>query len=136
MLLGYAVGAGEAFEQIEPYAEIGGLEAQWVGDLSFLLETLEKYAILLRREQNTEDWQLTLLALLEDFFSISNDQERKTQETLVSSLAKWGQSCEQAGLTESDLMPINVVREAWLTSVDEPILCINDSSVVASISVL
>jgi exodeoxyribonuclease V gamma subunit len=62
------------------------------------------------------------IALLEDFFSISNDRERKTLETLISSLAKWSQSCEQAGLTETDLMPINVVREAWLTSVDEPSL--------------
>ncbi|NOV28308.1 exodeoxyribonuclease V subunit gamma [Methylomonas sp. ZR1] len=122
MLLGYAVGTGEAFAQIEPYAEIGGLEAQWVGDLSFLLESLEKYALLLKREQNIKDWQRTLLALLEDLFSVSNDQERKTLEILTSSLAKWGQSCEQAGLMETDTMPINVVREAWLSSVDEPSL--------------
>ena len=66
MLLGYAVGAGSAFNDIEPYPEIGGLDAQWVGGLSFLLETIEKYATLLRQEQSCADWQHLLLNLLED----------------------------------------------------------------------
>ena len=122
MLLGYAVGAGAAFEDIEPYAEIGGLDAQWVGGLSFLLETLEKYATLLRQEQNTDNWQHLLSALLEDFFVISDERDRKMQETLTRSLTSWGRCCEQAGLTATDSLPLNVVREAWLSEVDEPSL--------------
>ena len=122
MLLGYAVGGGEAFNDIEPYEEIGGLDSQWLGGLSFLLETLEKYALLLRHEQNPIDWQHTLSALLDDFFKVSNERERKTLDILTDALATWGQCCEQAGLTAADLMPINVVREAWLTGVDEPSL--------------
>jgi len=120
MLLGYAVGAGEAFNGIEPYGEIGGLDAQWVGGLSFLLETLEKYASLLRQDQNHEAWQHRLLALLEDFFVDSNERERKTLEILTRSLTAWGQVCQQAGLTGTDTLPLNVVREAWLSAVDEP----------------
>lgn len=120
MLLGYAVGAGAAFNDIEPYEEIGGLEAQWLGGLSFLLETLEKYSILLRQDQSSADWQSTLLALLEDFFVVSNEPERKTLETLTQSLAGWTHNCEQAGLTAADVLPLNVVREAWLAAVDEP----------------
>ena len=122
MLLGYAVGAGEAFEGIEPYEEIGGLDAQWVGSLSFLLETLEKYSVLLRQEHNSTEWQQTLSVLLDDFFVVNNERERKTLETLSSSLANWGQCCEQADLTGTDLIPINVVRETWLAGVDEPSL--------------
>ena len=122
MLLGYAVGAGAAFKDIEPYAEIGGLDAQWVGGLSFLLETLEKYATLLRQEQNIADWQHLLSALLEDFFVISDERDRKMQETLTRSLTSWGRCCEQAGLTVTDTLPLNVVREAWLSEVDEPSL--------------
>jgi len=120
MLLGYAVGAGATFNGIEPYEEIGGLEAQWLGGLSFLLETLEKYSSLLRLDQSSANWQSTLLALLEDFFVVSNEPERKTLETLTQSLTGWTHNCEQAGLTEADTLPLNVVREAWLAAVDEP----------------
>jgi exodeoxyribonuclease V gamma subunit len=122
MLLGYAVGAGEAFNSIEPYDEMGGLDAKWLGGLSWLLETLEKYAQILRDDKCTADWQQTLLALLEDFFIISNERDRKTRETLVSSLILWSQHCDQAGLQTSDLLPIHIVREAWLTGIDEPSL--------------
>jgi len=122
MLLGYAVGAGATFNGIEPYEEIGGLEAQWLGGLSFLLETLEKYSSLLRIDQSSANWQSTLLALLEDFFVVSNEPERKTLETLTQSLAGWTHNCEQAGLTAADVLPLNVVREAWLAAVDEPSL--------------
>src|SRR5690606_14073644 len=34
MLLGYAVGSGEAFADIEPYDEIGGLDAALIGPLT------------------------------------------------------------------------------------------------------
>jgi len=122
MLLGYAVGAGATFNGIEPYEEIGGLEAQWLGGLAFLLETLEKYSSLLRQDQASANWQSTLLALLEDFFVVSNESERKTLETLTQSLAGWTHNCEQAGLTAADTLPLNVVREAWLAAVDEPSL--------------
>ena len=43
MLLGYAVGDGEALDGIAPYAEVGGLDAALLGPLSQLLERLEHY---------------------------------------------------------------------------------------------
>ena len=120
ILLGYAAGAGSAFNAIEPYDEVGGLEAQWVGGLSFLLETLEKYAKLLRQDKNPAVWQQNLATFLEDFFVAGSERERKTLEILARSLATWGRTCEQAGLTAEDKLPLNVVREAWLAAVDEP----------------
>lgn len=122
MLLGYAVGAGEPFDTIQPYDEIGGLDAQWLGGLSFLLEMLERYAGLLRREHGYQDWLQILSALLADFFIAGNERERKTLETLAASLASWEQYCAQAGLTADDRLPIAIVREAWLAGVDEPSL--------------
>lgn len=122
MLLGYAVGAGEAFNGIEPYEEIGGLDAKWLGSLSVCLETLEKYTRLLRHEQNVETWQQTLSGLLDDFFTASNERDRKILETLSRALIDWGHICEQAGLTSTDTLPLVVVREAWLNEVDEPTL--------------
>ncbi|WP_026600855.1 exodeoxyribonuclease V subunit gamma [Methylomonas sp. 11b] len=122
MLLGYAVGAGVAFDEIQPYEEIGGLDAQWLGGLAFLLETLEKYAERLRLEYPPAKWQQLLSELLNDFFQVSDERERKTLESLTSSLTSWSGHCEQAVLSETDLLPIPVVREAWLAGVDEPSL--------------
>jgi len=122
MLLGYAVGAGAAFDEIQPYEEIGGLDAQWLGGLAFLLETLEKYAEWLGNEHAPSRWQQILAELLNDFFQVSDERERKTLETLTSSLTSWSRYCEQAGLNSADLLPIHVVREAWLAGVDEPSL--------------
>ena len=120
MLLGYAVGAGVAFNDIEPYPEIGGLEAQWLGHLCHVLDTLERYADSLRHDQAAEVWLQTLTQLLEDFFVADNDRDRITLETLNRALTAWQQTCAQGGLVATDLLPLNVVREAWLAAVDEP----------------
>jgi exodeoxyribonuclease V gamma subunit len=122
MLLGYAVGAGAAFDGIEPYEEIGGLDAQWLGGLACLLETLEDYAQRLSQPQSYTDWRQTLQSLLDDFFLAGNEAERKTLDTLTEALEKWCRYCAQAGLGPDDKLPIQVVREAWLAGVDEPSL--------------
>jgi exodeoxyribonuclease V gamma subunit len=122
MLLGYAVGDGEALDGIEPYEEIGGLDAQWLGGLAFLLETLENYARRLAQPQSFSDWRQTMQSLLDDFFLAGNEAERKTLDTLTEALEKWCRYAEQAGLGPDDKLPIQVVREAWLAGVDEPSL--------------
>jgi exodeoxyribonuclease V gamma subunit len=122
MLLGYAVGAGEAFDGIEPYEEIGGLDAQWLGGLACLLETLEYYAQRLTQPQSFTDWRQTLQSLLDAFFIAGSEAERKTLDTLNEALEQWCCHCAQAGLGPNDKLPIQVVREAWLTGVDEPSL--------------
>ncbi|WP_024298854.1 exodeoxyribonuclease V subunit gamma [Methylomicrobium lacus] len=122
MLLGYAVGAGEAFGGIEPYEEIGGLDAQWLGGLAFLLEALENYARRLAQPQSFSDWRQTLQSLLDDFFIAGGEAERKTLDSLTEALETWGRHCKQAGLGPDDKLPIQVAREAWLAGVDEPSL--------------
>ena len=120
LLLGYAVGAGEEFNGIEPFEEIGGLDAQWLGHLCHILETLEVYAEALRDELSVDTWLDTLSKLLEDFFIADNERDRKTLDQLNQSLVKWHQACVQGGFSDSDSLPLNVVREAWLSAVDEP----------------
>jgi exodeoxyribonuclease V gamma subunit len=119
MLLGYAVGNGEAFANIEPYEEIGGLDAQWLGNLCFLIDLLEKYAIKLNDDYGYEEWSTLLKELLVDFFKPNDDKERKTLESLQSALTKWELHCKQANLTENDLLSRNVVCDSWLSGVDE-----------------
>jgi len=120
--LGFASGSGEAFNGIEPYEEIGGLDAEWLGNLVLLLENLATYSQRLKQPLCVTDWQPLLAELLNDFFAISHEGERKTIDTLNQTLQKWQQNCELAGLTPEHLLPINVVREVWLTSQDDPSL--------------
>lgn len=122
MLLGYAVGAGAAFNGIEPYEEIGGLDAQVVGGLAYFVESLATYIDKFQQPKRATEWQESLSAMLDDFFLASADKDRKTIETLTEASAKWQQYCQQAGMSDNDLIPIYVVREAWLSGVDEPTL--------------
>src|SRR5699024_8662025 len=66
LLLGYTVGqaAEGAWQGIEPYDDIGGLEAQLVGPLMALLETLEQQWRTLRVDTNVQEWSTRLRALL------------------------------------------------------------------------
>jgi exodeoxyribonuclease V gamma subunit len=122
MLLGYAVGVGEAFRDIEPYEEIGGIEAKCLGSVYALLEKLEHYAERLNTNHSAEQWFTLLPQLLEDFFLATEDKERKTLDTLILSLSKWQQSCVLAklGEGESDGLSAAIVKETWLSSFDEP----------------
>lgn len=120
MLLGYAVGDGVAFLDIEPYAEIGGLDAQWLGQLCHLLDKLERYTAQLSQPHNLSDWMNCCSQLLEDFFIADSDHDRKTLENLQRALLSWQQAGLQGGLSETDLLPLQVVREAWLSAIDEP----------------
>ena len=122
MLLGYAVGDGDAFQAIEPYPEIGGLEAQWLGQLCHLLDTLERYTAELSQPQNCDGWLNRFNQLLDDCFLADSERDRKTLESLHRTLLSWQQACLQGGMTETDLLPLQVVREAWLTAIDEPTL--------------
>ncbi len=119
MLLGYAVGNGEAFAGIEPYEEIGGLDAQWLGHLCFLIDLLESYATKLNQDYDYKTWLILLNELLTDFFKPNDEKERKTLESLQLALKKWELHCKQANLTETDLLSRNVVCDSWLSGVDE-----------------
>lgn len=123
MLLGYAVGAGAAFDDVQPYEEIGGLEARTLGSLANLLETLEHYWDILRQEASPAEWRICLAALIQDFFVDTHERDRKTRAKLLQNLEDWQSICEQAGLVgETHRVPMTVVREAWLAALDEPSL--------------
>ena len=120
LLLGYAVGAGQAFNGIEPYPNIGGLEAQYLGGLSWIQEKLAAYVPVLRQELSVEAWETVLLTLLDDFFEPTQPREATTLENLKTALGRWKSNSNQAKLGPEDTLPINIVREAWLAIVDEP----------------
>ncbi len=56
MLLGYAVGSSQAYDGIEPYDEIGGLDAALIGPLVALLDALEVAHQELTRPASPQQW--------------------------------------------------------------------------------
>ena len=120
MLLGYAVGTtgddGVPWQGIEPYDEIGGLDATLVGPLATLLERLDAAWRGLRETATVEDWCRRLRALLADFFDPAA-AGAYTLQRLESALQAWQEACAAAELIE--LLPLSVVREHWLAQMDD-----------------
>ena len=120
MLLGYANGGGGALAGIEPYAEVGGLDAGLAGSLADLLDGLNRWRSTLILSASPEAWATRLRELLEAFFEAEEEQDRLTLAALDAGLGAWLQACDTAGFeAEVDLA---VAREAWLSQVDEPAL--------------
>ena len=117
MLLGYAVGAGQPWQGIEPYDEVGGLEAALVGPLAAMLETLERHWRVLAQPADAENWCGRILDLSRDCFLPMDSPDRLIQGRVETVLEKWLSACRDAGLEES--LPLTVVREAFLGAMRE-----------------
>lgn len=117
MLLGYAVGQGEAWGDIEPYGEVGGLDAQLVGPLADLVERLGVHWRAMALPAPAATWGERLRALLRDFFRATDPDDRMREERLLDALDAWERACQEAGFDEP--IPVDVVREAWLGQLDD-----------------
>lgn len=117
MLLGYAVGAGASCDGIEPYDEIGGLDAALIGPLVALIDALEVAYRELSSPASAVDWGARLNALLQVFFRAESDHDDYLLVQLQSLCEDWLETCEMVGL--EDLLPLTVVREAWLAGLDQ-----------------
>ncbi|TFW31175.1 exodeoxyribonuclease V subunit gamma, partial [Massilia horti] len=120
MLLGYASGAGANYRDIEPYPEVGGLDAAIAGSLAQLIEALLEWRALLEEACVPAEWGVRARALLAAFFDAGSESDRLTLSRLNEALQSWLETCEQAGFNEP--VPLAVLREAWLGQLDEPTL--------------
>ena len=123
MLLGYATGeladADQGYTGIEPYAEVGGLEAGLAGTLAELLRTIGAWWSDALVARTPHAWAARLRALTNDLFTASDAHERAVLAALDDALAEWLQACEAAAFDEP--VDLAVVREAWLGAVDDPL---------------
>ncbi|MGH8387381.1 MAG: exodeoxyribonuclease V subunit gamma [Pseudomonas sp.] len=117
MLLGYAVGSANACEGIEPYDEIGGLDAALIGPLVALLDALEIAHQELTRPASPQQWSMRLQALVSLFFQASNEHDEYLLTQLEELREAWLENCESVSL--QDELPLTVVREAWLAGLDQ-----------------
>jgi exodeoxyribonuclease V gamma subunit len=120
MLLGYATGQGASFQDIEPYAEVGGLDAALAGSLAELVEALLAWREQLDGNLRPLEWGTRARAMLARFFRASSDADRVTLNQLDEALQCWLEICENALFDEP--VPLGVMREAWLRELDQPAL--------------
>jgi len=112
MFLGYAVGAGEPWRNIEPYGEIGGLEAELIGPLHLIFNRLEKHWQALKEPGTPQVWYDRILMLLNDFFLPTNSNDQLIRRLLEDITATWRKDCVDAGLEEP--LTLVIVRDALL----------------------
>ncbi len=120
MLLGYASGTGDSFRGIEPYAEVGGLDAALAGGLAQLVETLLSWRATLAQQRSPAEWGEQARALMAAFFDPREEGDRQTLNRLDEALRNWLDTCDKAGFVEA--VPLGVLREAWLGMMAEPTL--------------
>lgn len=120
MLLGYANGGEAPYADIEPYAEVGGLDAALAGALASLVDKLITWRTLLESPATPDVWSDRLRQLLATFFKASDERDRLTLAQLEQRLQAWLDDCSAAEFDQC--LPITVVREAWLGAIDEALL--------------
>lgn len=117
MLLGYAVGSGGEWKGIEPYGEVGGLEAALVGPLFDAIGQLEKLWQRLNQTSTPAVWCEKIRSLAQDFFAVRESQDQLTLSRLNDILDQWLDACDQAMLDEP--LPLAVVREFLMARMKE-----------------
>lgn len=118
MLLGYAAGdAAAPWHDIEPYGEVGGLDAAALGPLVQLLERLDTTWQALRDPAPVAGWCARFRQLMADFFTADDGDEALRLMQLDTALQRWQEATDEAAL--DDALPISVAAEYWLSCLDE-----------------
>ncbi|MBS3785557.1 MAG: exodeoxyribonuclease V subunit gamma, partial [Gammaproteobacteria bacterium] len=117
MLLGYAVGAGQAWEGIEPYPEIGSLDAALLGPLKQLLDTLEVQLNAFKQPGRPLEWVQRIEALLSECFDLQNTEALALEARVTSAMQQWLTACEEAAFDAA--IPLTIARDGWLNALKE-----------------
>ena len=119
MLLGFASGTA-AFAGIEPYAEVGGLEAELAGSLAHLLQKLLDWWSLAREPAVPVVWAARCRALLASLVQAQTEPDRQILAVFEAGLEAWLQACDEAAYDA--VIPLAVLRSAWLEAMEIPTL--------------
>jgi exodeoxyribonuclease V gamma subunit len=116
LLLGYAVGNGAAWQAIEPFPEVGSLDAALLGPLRSLLDTLEAQLEALQQPGQPREWVQRVESLLGDCFALESTEELALEARINNALQDWLNACNEANFDEP--IPLAVARDAWLGALD------------------
>jgi exodeoxyribonuclease V gamma subunit len=118
MLLGYGTGPDDAWQGIEPYGEIGGLQASLAGNLYRFVERLEQLWEKLAEDYTPGQWLELIQSMLEQFFDEFTDDELLLVNRLRRQAEQWFEDCASGGM-EADTLPLSIVREELLEGLEE-----------------
>jgi exodeoxyribonuclease V gamma subunit len=105
---------------IEPYAEVGGLEAEHAGSLAHLLQALQKWWSVASSPATPVVWAQRCRELLVDMVHCESDPDKQALRALEAGLVAWQEACDESGFV--DEIPLVVARSAWLEAVEAPSL--------------
>jgi exodeoxyribonuclease V gamma subunit len=126
MLLGYASGSlddlpdAAGWDGTEPYAEIGGLDAELAGILAHLLQALDHWWQVTRNSHTPNQWVQSGRELMAALFLACDETDQKALQALDEALGHWAQACTQAGYEQP--LDLRAVRLAWLEALELPSL--------------
>ena len=126
MLLGYAAGVidagaeAEGWQGIEPYVEVGGLDAALAGSLAHLLQTLNDWWQHSQSVHTPQAWCDHARWLLASMFKPADEADTLALAALHDALPTWQRACEQAGLTLS--VGLAALQQGWMDALQEPSL--------------
>jgi exodeoxyribonuclease V gamma subunit len=118
MLLGYGAGRDDPWQGIEPFEEIGGLQAGVAGNLYRFVDRLEELWHELRSTATPAGWLDRLQSILERFFAELSDDDLLLVNRLRRQAEQWLQDCNSAGMEDVEL-PLSIVREILLEGLEE-----------------
>lgn len=116
MLLGYAMGESDAYAGIQPYDEVGGLDAALIGPLIHFLDALQVLHEQLHAEHHFAVWRDIFINILDRFFLVKDDSDYLLVQRMREACELWAELCEQAGL--DDAITLAVARDAWLSNIE------------------
>lgn len=118
MLLGYGMGDDEPWGGVEPYGEIGGLQASLAGRIGEFVHQLETLWQALQTTRTPEQWEALFSAMLEQFFHKVEGQDLLLLNRFRRQLEQWLEDALAAGL-DDQLLPLNIVKDVLLQGLDE-----------------
>jgi len=124
MLLGFASGMAAADEplpalnDIEPYGEVGGLEAELAGSLAHLLQALVDWWRVASTPATPATWAQRCRSLLTALVQAESKIDKQALRALEDGLMAWQLACEEAGFAET--VPLIVARSGWLDALEVP----------------
>ncbi len=118
MLLGYSMGDAGPWAGVEPYGEIGGLQASLAGRLNDFVRQLEQLWLELQTPRTPEQWETLLSDLLARFFGQETGTDLRLLNRFRRQLEQWLDDVLAAGLGQQPL-PVDIVRDVLLEGLDE-----------------
>ncbi|TYC56836.1 exodeoxyribonuclease V subunit gamma [Marinobacter sp. BW6] len=118
MLLGYGMGDDEPWAGVEPFGEIGGLQASLAGRLNDFVHQLETLWQALQTNRTPDEWEGLFSEMLGQFFHKVEGSDLLLLNRFRRQLEQWLDDAMAAGLEDQNL-PLNIVKDILLEGLDE-----------------